>query len=354
MALLFEPLSIKSITLKNRIAVSPMCEYSAEDGFANDWHLVHLGSRAVGGAGLIISEACAVSPEGRITAQDIGIWKEAHIANLKRITHFIKLQGSVAAVQLAHAGRKASCAQPWKGGQQLTENEGGWQTVGPSAIAFTEGTLAPVALSKEAIKQVVDNFKIAALRSLEAGFEVLEIHAAHGYLIHEFYSPLSNFRDDEYGGSFENRIRLLMEIVEAVQSVWPADLPVFVRISATDWVDNGWNLNDSILLCKILKEKGVDLIDCSSGGNIGHAKIPVGPGYQVPFSDQIKKQTAMFTGAVGMITEAQQAEEILNKKEADLIIIAREFLRDPYFPLHAADTLHHPLEWPVQYQRAKK
>ncbi|MDE3253491.1 MAG: NADPH dehydrogenase NamA [Bacteroidota bacterium] len=354
MAKLFEPLCIGSITLQNRIAVSPMCEYSSEDGFANDWHLVHLGSRAVGGAGLLISEACAVSPEGRITAHDLGIWKDAHISELERITRFIRSQGSVAGIQLAHAGRKASCSQPWMGGKQIAIHEGGWQVVAPSAIPFTEDTMLPEAVTIEKIHQIIDDFRQAAIRSRKAGFQVLEIHAAHGYLLHQFYSPLSNRRTDRYGGSFENRIRLLMEIVAAVQEVWPSDLPLMVRISATDWTVGGWDLSDSVLLAGKLKEQGVHLIDCSSGGNVPHAKIPAGPGYQVAFAREIKLKTGILTGAVGLITGAEQAEQILNDGSADLILLAREMLRDPYFPLHAASQLKHDWEWPVQYQRAKK
>lgn len=354
MAKLFEPLSIKSITLPNRIVVSPMCEYSSEDGFANDWHLVHLGSRAVGGAGLIIAEATAVAPEGRITPNDLGIWKDAHVTALKRITQFIKSQGSVPGIQLAHAGRKASCAQPWKGGHTLSVSEGGWQVVAPSAVAFAEGTMLPHALDIAEIEVLKNDFAQAAKRALQAGFEVVEIHAAHGYLLHEFYSPLSNFRTDAYGGSFENRIRLLLEVTKAVQTEWPADLPLFVRISSTDWVEDGWTIHDSVKLCSILKEMGVDLIDCSSGGNIGSVKIPLVAGYQVPFAAQIKKECNMPTGAVGLITTAEQAEAILTNGEADLILLARELLRDPYFPLHAAKELDQDVEWPVQYQRAKK
>lgn len=354
MASLFEPLRLGSVVLPNRIVVSPMCEYSSEDGFANDWHMVHLGSRAVGGAGLLISEACAVSPEGRITAHDLGIWKDAHINELERITRFIQSQGSVAGIQLAHAGRKASCAQPWKGGKQIAVNEGGWQIVAPSELSFTEDTMTPVALTKEAIEQVVEDFRQAAIRSRKAGFQVLEIHAAHGYLLHQFYSPLSNQRKDEYGGSFENRIRLLMEIVSAIQTVWPSDLPIMVRISATDWTEGGWDISDSVLLAGKLKEQGVHLIDCSSGGNVLHAKIPAGPGYQVSFARQIKQQTGILTGAVGLITEAKQAEQILKEGSADLILLAREMLRDPYFPLHAASQLQQDIVWPLQYQRAKK
>ncbi len=354
MAALFEPLKIGSVTLRNRIAVSPMCEYSSEDGFANDWHLVHLGSRAVGGAGLIISEACAVSPEARITAHDLGIWKDEHIPELERITRFIRSQGAVAGIQLAHAGRKASCARPWNGGNQIPLKEGGWQIVAPSELPFTKDTMLPVALTNEAIQQVVEDFRQAAIRSMKAGFQVLEIHAAHGYLLHQFYSPLSNRRTDAYGGSFDNRIRLLMEIVAAVQTVWPSDLPIMVRISATDWTEGGWDLPDSILLAGKLKEKGVHLIDCSSGGNVPHVRIPVGPGYQVDFARQIKQQTGILTGAVGLITTAEQAEQILEEGAADLILLAREMLRDPYFSLHAASELQQDIEWPVQYQRAKK
>lgn len=354
MAKLFEPLSIRSVTLKNRIVVSPMCEYSSVDGFANDWHLVHLGSRATGGAGLIITEACAVSPEGRISPADLGIWKDEHTSELKRITNFIKQQGAVAGIQLAHAGRKASCAEPWNGGQQIGLNDGGWQVVAPSEIPFKEGTMTPQALDKNGIQKVIDDFTSAAKRSYEAGFEIIEIHAAHGYLLHEFLSPLSNQREDEYGGSFENRVRIVLEIVSAIQTVWPGKLPLFIRISATDWVEGGWELADSIKLAALLKEKGVDLVDCSTGGNIGHAKIPLQPGYQVPFAEAVKNEIQILTGAVGLITDAKQAEEILVSGKADLIFIAREMLRDPYFALHAASILQQDIEWPLQYQRAKK
>lgn len=353
MAKLFEPLHLKSITLKNRIVVSPMCEYSSEDGFANDWHLVHLGSRAVGGAGLIITEATAVTAEGRITPFDLGIWKDEHITQLKRIAAFIHQQGSVAGIQLAHAGRKASCVQPWKGGHQLSKTEGGWDVKAPSAIPFKENKVNTVAISKEDIHTIVSDFKAAAERSLKAGFQLIEIHAAHGYLLHQFLSPLSNQRTDEYGGSFDNRIRLLIEVTQAIQSVWPEKLPLVVRISATDWVESGWNDGDSVLLAKELKRLGVDLIDCSSGGNISYAKIPAQPGYQVPFAEKIKKEVQIPTGAVGLITTAKQAEEILQNEQADLILLAREFLRDPYFPLHAAKELNEDIEWPVQYLRAR-
>jgi 2,4-dienoyl-CoA reductase-like NADH-dependent reductase (Old Yellow Enzyme family) len=353
MSKLFSPINLKSITLRNRIAISPMCQYSSEDGFANDWHLVHLGSRAVGGAGLIIQEATAVSPEGRITPADMGIYQDEHLEKLKSITTFIHQQGAVAGIQLAHAGRKASCARPWDGGKQLREGEGGWKTVSASELPFNPDDDAPQMLDETGIKKVIADFKAAVKRSLAAGYKVIEIHAAHGYLIHQFLSPLSNRRTDQYGGSFENRIRLLLEIIQEVQTVWPQTLPLFVRISATDWAEGGWNIDEAVHLSSILKAKGVDLIDCSSGGMVPYAKIPVGPGYQVPFAERIKKETGILTGAVGIITETQQAEEILEKEQADLIIIARASLRDPYFALHSAKALGVDIEWPLQYQRAK-
>jgi 2,4-dienoyl-CoA reductase-like NADH-dependent reductase (Old Yellow Enzyme family) len=351
---LFEPIQIKSIELKNRIVVSPMCEYSSVDGFSNDWHLVHLGSRAVGGAGLIITEAAAVSPEGRITPDDLGIWKDEHVAGLKRIITFIESQGSIAGIQLAHAGRKASHSSPWKGGKMLSFEEGGWETVAPDSIPFRENERNPVALDKRGIEKVITDFKDAAVRSLRAGFKVIEIHGAHGYLLHEFFSPLSNRRKDEYGGSFENRIRLLLQVVDAIKEVWPEELPLFVRISASDWTEGGWTLEESVKLARILQTKGVDLIDCSSGGNIPHAKITVGPGYQVHFAETIKKETGILTGAVGIITTPEQAEEIVASGQADVIIIARQLLRDPYFPLHAAKALGADVKWPLQYERAKQ
>ncbi len=354
MPLLFEPLKIRNIELKNRIVVSPMCEYSSFDGFANDWHLVHLGSRAVGGAGLVFTEATAVSAEGRITPDDLGIWKDEHIEFLKRITRFIKKQGSVAGIQLAHAGRKASHFSTWKGGNALGENEGAWETLAPSALAYKEGEPLPKAMSKEDIQQLIKDFITAAERSLKAGFEVIEIHAAHGYLINEFLSPLSNQRMDEYGGSFENRIGILLEIVEAIRKIIPKEMPLFVRISASDWVEGGWTIEDSVELAKVLKTKGVDLIDCSSGGVSHEQKIAVKPLYQVPFSEKIKRETGMLTGAVGLITTTEEAEKVLENEQADLIIMARQFLREPYFPLHAAKELGVDIIWPVQYQRAKK
>lgn len=353
MSLLLSPIKIKNLDLKNRIVVSPMCQYSAEDGFANDWHLVHLGSRAVGGAALIIQEATAVSPEGRISPGDLGIWSDAHIAFLKRITTFIHANGSVAGLQLAHAGRKASFDVPWKGSKQITEKEGGWKTVAPSNIAYNEADEAPEALTLAGIEKVKSDFIAATKRVIEAGYKVIEIHAAHGYLFHQFLSPLSNQRTDEYGGSFENRIRLLLEVITAVQQVWPAENALFVRISATDWAEGGWSPEESVRLSAILKDQGIDLIDCSSGGNISYQQIPLFPGYQVQFAESIKKETGVLTGAVGLITEIAQAEEILQEGKADLIIMARELLRDPYFPLNAAFELDEEIKWPEQYERAK-
>ena len=354
MALLFEPLQTRSIELKNRIVVSPMCQYSSEDGFANDWHLVHLGSRAAGGAGLVFSEATAVSAEGRITPSDLGIWKDAHIDLLKRITTFIEKNGAVPGIQLAHAGRKASHHVPWKGSAVLTGEEGAWQTFAPSAIGYKESDPLPKAMTTDDIKKVINDFSDAAKRSIDAGFKIIEIHAAHGYLINEFMSPLSNLRTDEYGGSFENRIRILLEIVSATRKIISNDLPLFVRISATDWVEGGWNEDDSVKLAAILKTKDVDVIDCSTGGNISTQNITPVPLYQVPFAEKIKKETGILTGAVGMITTAQQAEEILTNQQADLILLARQLLRDPYFPLHAARELNIDIPWPEQYDRAKK
>jgi 2,4-dienoyl-CoA reductase-like NADH-dependent reductase (Old Yellow Enzyme family) len=353
MSILLSKLNIKNVILKNRIVVSPMCQYSSHEGFANDWHLVHLGSRAIGGAALIFTEATAISPEGRISPDDLGIWTDDHIQMLKRMTDFIHQHDAVSGIQLAHAGRKASTQAPWKGGKQIKEQAGGWKTVAPSEIPFHETDEKPRALSAEEIQKVKSDFKAAARRALAAGFQVIELHAAHGYLLHQFLSPLSNQRTDEYGGSFENRIRLLLETIEAVQEVWPAENPLFVRISATDWAEGGWSPEESVLLSGILKTKGIDLVDSSSGGLAAHQQIPVGPGYQVPFAEAIKQQTGVLTGAVGLITEAAQAEEILQKDQADLIFMARELLRDPYFALHAAFTLGEEQQWPAQYDRAK-
>ena len=350
---LFSPLSIKSITLKNRIAISPMCQYSATDGFATDWHLVHLGSRASGGAALIIQEATSVSPEGRISPEDLGLWNNEQIDKLKQITQFIISQNSVPGIQLAHAGRKASAASPWNGGRKVANENGGWDTVAPSAIAYHDNEKAPIALDKNGVLKVIADFKAATKRALEAGYQVVEIHAAHGYLLHQFMSPLSNLRTDEYGGSFENRIRLTLEVVEAVQSEWPENLPLFVRISASDWAEGGWNLEESIQLSKILKEKGVDLIDVSSGGAVSHQQIPLGPNYQVPFAESIKNEVGILTGAVGLITDAKQAEEIIVSGKADLVLFARESLRNPNLGLTFAHDLEANVTWPKQYERAK-
>jgi len=353
MALLFEPLKIRDVTLKNRIVVSPMCQYSSVDGFATNWHLVHLGSRAVGGAGLVFTEATAVCAEGRITPDDLGIWKNEHIIFLKKITGFIKENGAIAGIQLAHAGRKASHLSPWKGRVPLTKDKGGWQTVAPSAIPFKEGDPLPQEMSVEDIKKLVKDFADAAQRATQAGFQVFEIHGAHGYLINEFLSPLSNHRQDEYGGSFENRVRLLVEITKEMRVAIGEKAPLFVRISATGWVKGGWDENDSIKLAKILKDQRVDVIDCSSGGNSPAQKIPVGPLYQVPLAEKIKKETGILTAAVGLITSANEGEEILREHKADLIVMARQFLREPYFPLHAARELAVDITWPPQYERAK-
>lgn len=350
---LFSALPIKSITLKNRIVISPMCQYSAHDGFATDWHLVHLGSRATGGAGLLIQEATAISPEGRISPEDLGLWKDEHIEKLQSINHFISSQGAIPGIQLAHAGRKASVSSPWNGNKKLDESQGGWSTVAPSAVSYHDDEKPPISLDLLGIQKVIVDFKLATKRAKLAGYKVLEIHAAHGYLLHQFLSPLSNFRTDSYGGSFENRIRLLLEILEAVQSEWPADLPLFVRISATDWAESGWNIDESIRLSIILKNKGVDLIDVSSGGLVSHQKIPLEPNYQVPFAERIKNEVGILTGAVGLITEASQAESIVNLGKADVVLFARESLRNPNLGLHFAKALGVDVQWPKQYDRAK-
>jgi 2,4-dienoyl-CoA reductase-like NADH-dependent reductase (Old Yellow Enzyme family) len=354
MSNLFSPLKIRSIEFKNRLVVSPMCQYSSEDGFANDWHFVHLGSRAVSGAALVFTEAAAVCPEGRISPQDLGIWKDEHIPFLKHITTFMEAQGAIPGMQIAHAGRKSSQEPPWSGSKAIAEKEGGWQTIAPSAKAFKEGDLVPKELTIKEINKITNDFQQAAKRALQAGFKVIELHGAHGYLINEFLSPLSNFRTDIYGGSFENRIRFLLEIVENVRTVWPQDYPLFVRISATEWVENGWTENDSIKLSEILKTKDVDLIDCSTGGNVPNVKIELKPLYQVSFAENIKRSTGILTGAVGLITTSEQAESIITTGKADLVFIAREFLRDPYFPLRAARELNADIKWPIQYERAKK
>jgi 2,4-dienoyl-CoA reductase-like NADH-dependent reductase (Old Yellow Enzyme family) len=350
---LFDPLAIRDLIFTNRVFVSPMCQYSSRDGYANDWHFVHLGTRAVGGAGLVLTEATAVLPEGRISPHDLGIWADGHIEMLTRIVSFIHEQGSIAGMQLAHAGRKASTRRPWEGQGKIPEAEGGWKkVVAPSALAFADTYPMPEALTTNGIQEIVAAFAAAARRACQAGFRVLEIHGAHGYLIHEFLSPLSNKREDNYGGSFENRTRLCREIVTAVRSEWPKELPLFLRISATDWVDGAWDIEQSAKLAGQLKQMEVDLIDCSSGGNVPHAKIPVGPGYQTAFAERIRRDAGIMTGAVGMITSPVQAEHIIQTGQADAVIIAREFLRDPYWPLRAARELEQPIAWPVQYLRA--
>lgn len=350
---LFSPLQIKSLTFKNRIVISPMCQYSSIDGFANDWHLVHLGSRASGGAALIIQEATSVSPEGRISPADLGLWKDEQIEKMKDINQFIISQNSIPGIQLAHAGRKASMSEPWNGNKRLDESNGGWNPVAPSASSNHSNEKPPIALDKVGIQKVISDFKATTKRAVQAGFKVIEIHAAHGYLLHQFLSPLTNFRTDEYGGSFENRIRFTLEVLEAVQSEWPTNLPLFVRISATDWADGGWNIEESVQLSKVLKEKGVDLIDVSSGGLVSHQKITLGPGYQVPFAESIKNETGILTGAVGLITEAIQAEEIVATGKADLVLFARESLRNPNLALNFAKELGAEIQWPKQYERAK-
>jgi 2,4-dienoyl-CoA reductase-like NADH-dependent reductase (Old Yellow Enzyme family) len=344
---------LRSVEFSNRIGVSPMCQYSSHDGFANDWHLVHLGSRAQGGAGLVMLEAAAVTPEGRITPADLGIWKDEHIPGLRRIAEFVHSQGARAGMQLAHAGRKASTAAPWDGHGLVLPADGGWQPVAPSAIAFAPTDYAiPAALDHAGIAAVVEAFRNAARRALEAGFDFVEIHAAHGYLLHEFLSPLSNLRTDSYGGSFLNRTRLVLEVVDAVRSVWPERLPLFVRISATDWAEGGWNPDESVTLARLLRDRGVDLVDCSSGGNVADAKIPVAPGYQVGFAARIRREAGIATAAVGLITEPAQANAIIADGEADFVFLARAELRDPYWPVHAAAALGETVSWPKQYLRA--
>jgi 2,4-dienoyl-CoA reductase-like NADH-dependent reductase (Old Yellow Enzyme family) len=349
---LFAPFQLRSVTFANRIGVSPMCQYSAEDGFANDWHMVHLGSRAQGGAGLVMLEASAVVPEGRITPGDLGIYRDEHVPGLKRITDFIHSQGVRAGIQLAHAGRKASMSSPFIGDRLLSAAEGGWQPVGPSPIAFAPHYAVPQPLDQAGIDVIVRAFAASAQRALAAGFDFVEIHAAHGYLLHEFLSPLANQRTDGYGGSFENRIRFLLAVVDAVRSAWPDRLPLLVRISSTDWVEGGWTIDDSVTLAGHLRAHGVDLVDCSSGGQVPHAVIPVGPGFQTPFAARIRSEAAIPTAAVGMITDPQQADAIVAEGQADLVFLAREMLRDPYWPLHAAAALGEPASWPVQYLRA--
>ena len=350
---LFSPLALRGLTLRNRIAVSPMCQYSCEDGLAEDWHLVHLGSRAVGGAALVMVEATAVSPEGRISPWDSGMWSDVHAAVFQRLVRFVKDHGSVPAIQLAHAGRKASTDKPWRGGKAVRPEAGGWQPVAPTAEAFAEGYPVPREMTEDDIDAVVGQFRDAARRSLDAGFEVAEVHMAHGYLVHEFLSPLTNKRTDEYGGSLANRMRLALRVARAVRDVWPDGWPVFARVSCTDWVEGGWDLPQSIDLSRRLRESGIDLIDCSSGGGVPYAKIELRPGYQVPFAEAIRREAKIPTGAVGLITEARQAEQIVATGQADAVLLARALLRDPYWPLHAAQELGAEVEWPLQYARAK-
>ncbi|HUR44601.1 MAG TPA: NADPH dehydrogenase NamA [Candidatus Saccharimonadales bacterium] len=350
---LFSSYQIRGVTLRNRVGVSPMCQYSCRDGLATDWHLVHLGSRAVGGAGLVFVEATAVTADGRISPGDMGLWSDAHIEPLARCARFIETQGAVPAIQLAHAGRKASTAAPWLGGHALKIAEGGWSPIwGPSAIAFSPKYATPEALSLQQIQDLVRSFAAAVKRAQVAGFRIVEIHAAHGYLLHEFLSPLSNQRTDAYGGSFENRTRFLREVIETTRQVWPAELPLFLRISATDWAEGGWDIEQSVELARQVKGLGVDLVDCSSGALVPGVKIPVSPGYQVPFAERIRKESGIATAAVGLIREAKQADEIIRSGKADLVLLAREMLRDAYWALHAARELGVEVEWPVQYARA--
>jgi 2,4-dienoyl-CoA reductase-like NADH-dependent reductase (Old Yellow Enzyme family) len=349
---LFIPFQLRSLSFPNRIGVSPMCEYSSEDGFAADWHLVHLGARAQGGAGLVILEASAVTPEGRISINDLGIWKDEHIPNLQRIAAFLHSQGARAGIQLAHAGRKGGMSSPFTGERLLDPSEGGWQPVAPSPIAFSPTYAVPTPLDQAGIDAVIEAFRLAAIRALKAGFDLVEIHAAHGYLLHEFLSPLANQRTDNYGGSFENRTRLVLQVVDAVRAVWPAHLPLSVRISSTDWADGGWTVDESVRLAKLFREHGVDIVDCSSGALVPYAKIPVAPGYQVEFAARIRREAGIPTAAVGLITDPAQANTIIANGEADIVLLAREMLRDPYWPVHAAAALGDPASWPKQYLRA--
>ena len=351
---LFSPLQMKEKIFKNRIFVSPMCQYSSENGMPNDWHLVHLGSRAVGGSALVMVEATAVSPIGRISPRDSGIWSDEHTMGFRRITEFIKANGAIPGIQLAHAGRKASTDVPWRGDKPLFQGEGGWQVIAPSPLPFNKHSSVPVEMTLKDMEEVAIQFQAAAERSLEAGFEVLEIHMAHGYLLHEFLSPISNKRKDALGGKLENREDFPLSVAKIVRGVWPDSLPLFVRISCTDWAEGGWDLEQSIHLCKHLKDIGVDLIDCSSGGLVPDAVIPAGPGFQVPFSSAIRNEVGIPTGAVGIITEPVQAEQIIATGQADAVLMAREFLRHPYWPLDAAGKLNVDIPWPDQYRRAKR
>lgn len=354
MSHLFSPLKLRDVTFRNRIFVSPMCQYRCADGVPNQWHLVHLGSRAVGGAALVIVEATAVAPEGRISPLDCGLWSQPQVDAFKPITAFIKAQGGVAGIQIAHAGRKASTDAPWRGGGVVEPAAGGWQPIGPSPLPFSDGSPTPREMSGADIQQLVTQFETAADHALQAGFEVLELHMAHGYLLHEFLSPLSNQRRDGFGGSLENRMRLPLMVAEGVRRRWPAHLPLFVRISCTDWVDQGWDTAQSVQFCRRLKPLGIDLIDCSSAALVPHARIPVAPGFQVPFAEAIRREADVATGAVGLITSPAQAEQIVANGQADAVLLGRELLRDPYWPLHAAKTLGVDVAWPLPYERAKK
>jgi 2,4-dienoyl-CoA reductase-like NADH-dependent reductase (Old Yellow Enzyme family) len=348
----FDPLPLRGLTLANRLVVSPMCQYSSVDGFSNDWHLVHLGSRAVGGAAVVFTEATAVTADGRISPHDLGIWTDAHVEGLARIVRFVTAQGTIPGIQLAHAGRKASTTRPWEGSQAIPPQSGGWQVVGPSGAPFSASYPTPRPVAASELGAIVDAFRAAARRALGAGFAIVEIHAAHGYLLHEFLSPLVNTRTDDYGGSFDNRARLCLEVAGAVREVWPERLPVWVRISASDWKAGGWDVDQSVELARRLRDRGVDLIDCSSGGAVADATIPLGPGYQVPFAARIRRDAKVATGAVGLITEPGQADAIISRGEADVVLMARELLRDPYWPLHAAQMLGVDASWPAPYLRA--
>jgi 2,4-dienoyl-CoA reductase-like NADH-dependent reductase (Old Yellow Enzyme family) len=349
---LFDPLTLRGVTFPNRIFVSPMCQYSSDDGLANDWHLVHLGSRAVGGAALVMTEATAVLPEGRISPQDLGLWSDAHAEALAPTIHFLKRQPCVTGIQLAHAGRKGSTKRPWEGSGALAPEAGGWTPAGPDDRPFAPAYPVPQPLDPQGLCAVVEAFRAAAVRARHLGIEVIEIHAAHGYLLHEFLSPLSNARTDAYGGSFDNRGRLCLEVVEAVRAVWPERLPLFVRISATDWAPGGWDVEQSVELARRLRTGGADLVDCSSGGNVAQANIPLGPGYQVPFAERIRREAGVPTGAVGLITTPEEAQAIVGEGRADAVLLARALLRDPYWPLHAAQELGVAMNWPAQYLRA--
>ncbi len=350
---LFSPLTLRGLTLRNRIGVSPMCQYSSVDGFANDWHLVHLGSRAVGGAALVIVEATAVTPEGRISPQDMGLWDDRHVEPLARVVRFVRGQGAAAGIQLAHAGRKASTRRPWEGGTPLPPDAGGWPVVGPSPVPFADGYQTPAPLDEAGVRGIIEAFRAAALRAVAAGFDLIELHAAHGYLLHEFLSPLSNRRTDRYGGTLENRMRLVLEVADAVRAAVPEGMPLSVRISATDWAEGGWDVGQSVALARELGRRGADLIDCSSGGLIPGVRIPTGPGYQVPFAERIRREAEVRTAAVGLVTDPREADAVIRDGRADLVLLGRAMLRDPYWPVRAARALGQDVAWPVQYGRAR-